>query len=143
MADPGTAVGMISLGIQVCLGLVKYYKAWEGQDQYVQETLNNLDREAKVLELLQRNLRRLPISAGTSAQQVEECIVHARGPFNRLKVLLENCQTVPAPGNFKRKGRNAARSALFPFRKETLRDMRAAVVDAERVTRFAVQILSL
>ena len=50
--DPGTAVGVISLGIQVCEGILKYYRDWKGYEDDIQGTYTEIDHLAKTFALL-------------------------------------------------------------------------------------------
>lgn len=54
MADiAGTAVGIISLGIQVCRGLVSYYHEYRDQDEKITGILQDLTILSHGLELIE------------------------------------------------------------------------------------------
>ena len=56
MADPGTLVGIISLGIQVADSLVKYYTAYKDRESDTDHTIKRLSHLLTVLEILRKQL---------------------------------------------------------------------------------------
>jgi hypothetical protein len=40
--DPGTALGAISLGIEVCKGLLDYYRTWNEHEVDIKQTSNKI-----------------------------------------------------------------------------------------------------
>jgi hypothetical protein len=56
MAVAGSAVGIASLGIQVCQGLLSYYDAWRGYDSDVSSAYDSIDDLSRTLALLKGSL---------------------------------------------------------------------------------------
>lgn len=53
----GTAVGIASLGITVCQGLLSYYDAWRSYDHDISSTYSDVDDLSKTLILLKTTLQ--------------------------------------------------------------------------------------
>lgn len=147
MSDPasvaGTAVGVISLGIQVCQGLVDYYRAWEGQAEETKVTMENIAHEQQILELLQSTLAKQPSSFAASVTEVEACVIQANAEIVKLDELLQKCRRTPIPSDFREKVKNATKSLLYPFKKETIRDLKNSVAEVGQILASAIQLLQL
>ena len=147
MADPaslaGTAIGVVSLGIQVTQGLVKYYKAWAGQKAEINDILSNLEHERDILGLLQVRLNEVPQEHALEVQRVEDSIVRAEHKFRGLDNILQRCKQTPASTDVKDCARNAVRSVLYPFKQDTIRDLRVHVGEVGRILALAIEILQL
>jgi hypothetical protein len=57
MEVAGTAVGIASLGIQVCQGLLSYYDSWKSYDSDISSTYNTISDLSKTLILLKTTLQ--------------------------------------------------------------------------------------
>ena len=53
MEVAGSAVGIASLGIQVCQGLLTYYDAWRAYDQDITSTYNAITDLRDTLTILE------------------------------------------------------------------------------------------
>ena len=88
MADPisvtGTAVGVASLGIQVCQGLLQYYTSWKGYKQDITTTYECIENFERTLLLLGRAIDQTKPSPDV-LQQVAKCIIACTGGIERLK----------------------------------------------------------
>ena len=95
MADPasvvGTAVGVISLGIQVCQGLVTYYERWKSFDNDIVRLHDNVDELKTTLENLEHILPKFRDSNVNIVTDVEKKIVSSFNGIRKLKEVLEKC----------------------------------------------------
>lgn len=57
MEVAGTAVGIASLGIQVCQGLLDYYNSWKSYDSDISSTYDAISDLSKTLILLKTTLQ--------------------------------------------------------------------------------------
>ena len=57
MEAAGTAVGVASLGIQACQGLLSYYDAWKSYDSDISSTYDAITDLSKTLILLKTTLQ--------------------------------------------------------------------------------------
>jgi hypothetical protein len=55
--DPGTALNVVSLGIQVCQGIVWYYQGWKGCPEDFAHTVRSVESLRKTLVLFQPILK--------------------------------------------------------------------------------------
>ena len=79
MADPGTAIGIISLGIQVCQGLTSYYSVYKSFHDHVNHANLRLGDLQATLEILQQLLPRLDPSSSstvTNASRIHLAKMH-------------------------------------------------------------------
>ncbi|KAI9691616.1 MAG: hypothetical protein M1822_007687 [Bathelium mastoideum] len=147
MGDPvsvtGTAVGVMSLGIQVCQGLVKYYQGWEVQDKEIKETLENLSREQEILQSLHGTFRKQQPGFSTSKTEVETCILQTKSEFMKLEGMLHKCQQTSLPSDTWGRIDNVKESLLYPFRRDTVCNMKSVVTEIGRVLALAIHHLQL
>ena len=147
MSDPisvaGTAVGVLSLGIQVFQGLLEYYRAWQGQSEEIKSTLESIACEQLILELLQSTLAEQPSGFTASVVPVEECITQAGAEFRKLEQILQKCRRSCVQGNVQEHLKNVMKNFLYPFRRETIQDLKNVVAEVGRVLALALQHLQL
>ena len=149
MADPlsvaSGVAGVVSLGIQICQGLVKCYKAWDGRQEDVDVVVSGLQREKSALTLLQRSLEKQKRSLilTDDVAEAENCIADAKRAFIRLDTILQKCQHSAATGKMKERVKSIGVAALYPFRKDTLKEIQHHVGDIGRILMKTVQILQL
>lgn len=143
MSDPlsvaGTAVGIISLGLQVCKEIVSYCEAWRGYDEDIQRIATG----ASELRLPLQQLRYLIEDPSLDdpeilkdlagkAFRLEETVVRLRNTIDRLKPILSD--SVPD------KIRAQVKKASYPFQKNALRDVAS---DLERIQSVLQTTLSM
>lgn len=78
MSDPfsvaGSAVGIVSLGLAVCQGIIGYYNAYKGQEDEVDEMLEKTSRLASILKLLKPHLDRHKVAHPQTIDQLMSCL---------------------------------------------------------------------
>ncbi|KAF5597921.1 hypothetical protein FPCIR_3497 [Fusarium pseudocircinatum] len=124
MSDPlsvaGSAVGIISLGIQVCQGLISSLQSFKGQDQDIQDSLNDVQTVISILYSLKGILPKVDErSSGTPA--IRRCLAESEEKlreFQQFSLKLRGTQStehgihtnVEDLGNaFKDQGTNVAK----------------------------------
>lgn len=127
MADPigalGTAVGVISLGIQVCQGLISYYSAYKGRNSKIDNVCDKINGLTGVFVALEEILPGLQNDHGSLASQVNDILTKSRESITELQGVLDKCkQTTPARG-VREKVQIGVQKALFPFRQDTLQQL--------------------
>lgn len=103
MADPvgalGTAVGVVSVGIQVCQGLSSFYSAYKGRNSKIDNVYENTNGLPRVFVVLGGYLTGLQNEHGPAASQVDDILTKSAEIFTRLQAILEKCkQTTPEQG---------------------------------------------
>jgi hypothetical protein len=85
MGDP---VGIASLGIQVCQGLLQYYKAWKDYKDDIEATYERIESFEQTLLLLGNAVNQLGPSPDL-LNQVADCIQACRDGIARLSAKFE------------------------------------------------------
>lgn len=147
MADPfsvaGSAVGVISLGISVCQGLVNYYSAFKGQDDEVGEIVGKVERLRDLLEVLQHRLSSPRHRYSVSVTKVEQNIVACAMSLKKLDETLSKCTQESTPDDLRHKLRATSRRMLYPFKQKTLQDLSATVSQCQSDLATAMHILQM
>lgn len=137
MADPfsaaGTAVGIISLGIQVCQSLSSYYDKWKSFDDDIAHTQDKLDGLRKTLENLEKHI--VPRFRSSNAREVEDVnqkIVSCCNGIHKLKAILTKCQSsAPTSNTVQEKAYRLLQKTFYPFKKTTLLELNASVTSLQ------------
>ncbi|KAL9118762.1 MAG: hypothetical protein Q9187_004691 [Circinaria calcarea] len=149
MADFGAAagaVGVISLGIQVCQGLVSYCNAWKSHDKDMGDASEKLGGLRLTLETLQDIMPKIGVSdpsALSVLQTVYRQISSSNNGLGKLQAALTKFETLGTPASFRESLRNFKQQSLYPFRKDVLKELRSAVTDLQANLDSAVQVLVL
>ena len=139
----GTAVGIISLGLQVCQGLVSYYEAYQGQDEKVADILRDVSALNSSLKAIQRCLSKLKSGQLDTIAQAGDSVVECAAVIKRLEALLAECHRTTIPADFKERMKILARKAAFPFRQSTIKDLKDTVKGLQTNIVVALQILEM
>jgi hypothetical protein len=128
MVDPGTAVGVISLGLQVLQGLTQFYTRFASYSADITAVVRRIESLCLILEALERPVRKLerdePISAA-----VRQCIESFKAGLRELTTYQRKCGDISlVPTATEDKIRLVRMRVLFPFRKATLDEV-GKVVD--------------
>lgn len=125
MSDPisvtGTAVGVVSLGLQVCGEIVSYCQAWRGFDKDIQTFSQKADGLRIPLQALRGLLANFQAIDVATSRDIEEKLQQIEQMIKRLKGAIDQFSS-------KGSGDTAAiraqfKKATYPFRKDGLRDM--------------------
>lgn len=150
MTDPfsvtaGTA-GFISLGLEVCKGLIDYCRAWKSHDSEIEEDLARLSH----LELTFENLQDILLIIESIDDSTSKTIQAARGhirscttPLNKLYWTLVESEPISQPSGILDKVHNVRIRSVHLFSKEKLTSLRGAVAVSQSGLSSAIQLLSL
>lgn len=147
MADPfsiaGSSVGIVSLGLTVCQGLVKYWSQWKSRESDVDAAIDQVQKLERTLELLQTRLSHLPSSCQNIVTGVENNIASCGEGIRKLFEYLSKCDHVKTQVNWKDKMRAQKQKALYPFRREDLQDLKQTLRDVQQNLAMALETLHL
>lgn len=137
----GTAVGIASLGIQVCQGLLSYYDDWKTYDVDISSTYSAINDLSQTLTILK----------GTLQQEVEEeragrvrtCVQNCEDALLELEKKRCSLQRFSRPEGLRQKLQAGLQRSWYPFRKETLEALKASVTDIQERLKLALQVLQL
>lgn len=146
MADPfsvaGGVVGVVSLAITACQGVISYYNSWETQDQNIIDAKGKIERLRSSLSALEEILPKIS-SSSAIAEHVEQCVLSCGEGIVRLEDFLGKCRKDPAPFSLRGKLRACRQKAIFPFRESSLDSLREIVQDLQGNLSTALQVLQL
>jgi hypothetical protein len=145
MSDPfsitGSAVGVISLGISVCGGLLDYYRSWKGVDDDASRIYKYIDDVNGILEVLQTILQRDEFG-GESRRLVEERIVSCADGIRELDGVWKKFKDVPNAPKAKSRISSYFKRACYPFQEQTLSKIQSNASEIRDNLNLAVGILN-
>jgi ankyrin repeat domain-containing protein 50 len=146
MTDPfsvaGSAVGVISLGLTVCQGLLDYYGSWKDYSSDIEATFNSLAGLTSTLRLLEATINRRHLDP-EAVVRVQESIISCEDGIGNLERKLKKVQGIQLPSGLKDKLRSQARRAIYPFKTSTLSKLEEIVLDLRDNLSLAVQTLQM
>lgn len=131
---------MISLGIQICQGLLKYYGDWKDYDEDIREVYTGIDDLNKTFQLLSSKL--LDLAETPFVERAKECLKTCQDNVLHLNARLEKLQKKASDG-VKQKIQTGGLRLLYPFRKSTLDKLKVIVQSLIRQLGVAMQVLIL
>jgi hypothetical protein len=142
----GTAVGIVSLGLQVCQGIIDYYSSWKDYNSDVADTYKLVDQLNSTFALL-RDAFQLSKSGGSSlglaaAEQAERCIGSCEGGIAALEKLLTKIK-IKEPHGGRKKLEAQGMRFLYPFRQGTLGKLRDAVLEMRDSLNPVLHVLNM
>jgi len=138
--DPGTAVGVVSLGIQVCEGLLEYYRDWKGYEDDIRETKSEIANLSKTFALLDDKLQPSPQTA--LATRAQECLVACQDGIQQLEKKLKKLRK-ETPTGWRQKAQAGVLHGIYPLRKSTLEKLKEIVQGLIQQLNLALQVVSL
>lgn len=141
MADPGTAVGVISLGLQVAQGLVKYYSICKAYDEDIPHLVERVKRLDDTLAALEAPLHRLELNGDTISGRVRDSLNSCKKELLKLDEVVKKCSEVPVSNTMPMWFWEAKNKMKYPFRKSTLTDIVQWVQLAQADLNTAMHIL--
>ncbi|PGG95177.1 hypothetical protein AJ80_10005, partial [Polytolypa hystricis UAMH7299] len=145
MADPlsvgGSAVGIISLGIAVCDGLVRYYRSWKDCGGDVEAMLESIESLMGSFQCLGPCLESDGLNKDL-VKQVEASIKLSRNRVESLDRELEKLKREANP-NMRQKIHFQSRRLLYPFKQDTIRGLGERVSSLKGNVSIALEALQL
>jgi hypothetical protein len=139
-----SAVGVISLGIQIAQGILWYYGAWQGQDDDVLRICASLDNLKGTLDVLLKAINPPAVFSKNVKENVEKSINAFNGTLQKLRAELDKVKdTEPPKSGTRSKFRRHVRRALYPFKEATLAKFQGGVSDARANLSLALDVLKL
>ncbi|KAH8878971.1 hypothetical protein GQ53DRAFT_739496 [Thozetella sp. PMI_491] len=143
MADPisiaGTAVGVVSLGIQVCHELVDYLGAVREQRKQINDARVQVQTLRAVFSSLNTSLPHIQVHHPEDATLLQQCLQQCEGKLAETRVFLNKLKGPPTPSPVQ----EAGRTLVYPFRRAKLVALRSMLHDAQQCLQLVLQITSL
>ena len=125
----GSAVGVISLGIQVCQGLLAYYDSWKGCHQDIENTSKSIASLTETLELVSRGVKNKKGQCEPVEQQIYSIVVRCLMGIEGLSKELKRFEKYPESADMRSKIKSHMRRLYYPFKESTLAKLRDSVQD--------------
>ncbi|KAI9666565.1 MAG: hypothetical protein M1821_004501 [Bathelium mastoideum] len=126
--DPGTALSVVSLGIQCCQGILSYYESFRDQDASIDAMWRSAQALANVFHILERTVR-----ASSDAALVKQIMENIESCQECLQILRKKLDKIrgqtPASDSLKEQLRSLGKRALYPFKESTLIKLREIIQD--------------
>ncbi|KAI9686777.1 MAG: hypothetical protein M1822_002837 [Bathelium mastoideum] len=142
MDAAGPAVGIASLGITICQGLLSYYDGWKDYGSDIADARDSITDLTDTLSLLKDSLENGGLDRKRT-ERVQSCLKSCNSGLTELSKKLEELRKYDDPEGFRQKARSGMQRMLYPFRKETLAKLRGNVGDVRERLRVALEALQL
>ena len=144
MADPGSAIGAVSLALQVVQGLATYYTRFKSYGDDVKITLSRIKRIESILSTLKRTVSRLNPDDSSVSEVVCDCIEECLQAVQKLDVYRQKCfHAENMPDTPRKKAQKGRKKATYPFRKSTLEGIQVETDRLLENLQIVVQTLQL
>lgn len=150
MGEPFSAAAstasFVSLGIQVCGGLISYCRAWKSHDKKIEEAqarLTDLELTLKNLSSILPMIESLDDSTAESLHGARQKIRSCTAALNKLNDALFETESISQPAGILDKLHNVRVRSTWLFNKERLEGFRGSVAQTQSNLRSAIQILNL
>jgi hypothetical protein len=130
MTDPlsgtGSAIGVISLGLSVCQGIISYCGSWKDHDYEIRSLSNKACGLKDTLGLLQKLVRHDgPVDAennGSVYADVEDKVLACTAEIDKLNETLQQCRgrDQQPSSSLRGKLRAQGKRAVYPFQRASL-----------------------
>ena len=131
---------MVSLGIQVCQGLLKYYSDWKDYDDDVCEVYTGIEDLNKTFQLLSSKL--LDLAETPFVERAKEFLGKCQNGVTKLDGRLRKLHT-RTPNGFRQKVQAEGLRLTYPFRKSTLDKLKAIIQSLSYHLGLTVQLILL
>ncbi|KAJ5144874.1 hypothetical protein N7448_002266 [Penicillium atrosanguineum] len=126
MSDPfsvaGSAVGVISLGLQVCQQLTSYCQAYNSYDEEIKKIGSRSESLQRPLKDLRELIEEARAKDPEIATDLADKALNLQSMVNSLRGTID--RMIPTmTANTQGKIRSQVNKVIYPFRRETLRDM--------------------
>lgn len=147
MSDPlsvaGSAVGIISLGIQVCQGLISYLQSLQGREQDIKDSLNDVQTVISILYSLKSILPKVDKSS-SETPAIRRCLAESEEKIRELQQFsLEIRGTQSPEHDILARIDHAGRALLYPFREGKLKSLCQALKSLLQNLSLSLNITSL
>lgn len=141
MEVAGSAVGIASLGIQACQGLLSYYDAWKNYNSDISSTYDAITELSKTLTILKTTLREELDQERVG--RVNTCVRGCEDALLKLDEKRYSLQKYSQPEGLRQKMRLGLQRSWYPFRREILAALKESVTDVQERLKLALQVLQL
>lgn len=142
MEAAGSAVGIASLGIQICQGLMAYYHDWRSYHEDISAACDKVSSLERTFALLKEILGQGSLNAEHTAQ-VRDSLLSCKDSVRGLEKRCAKLQASGQPTSLREKATAVTKRTFYPFKASTLAKVSEAVNDVLDQLALAVQTLHL
>ena len=150
MGDPfsfavGTT-GIVTLGLQICGGLITYCRAWRSHDRNIEEALERLtglERTLRALSGILSAVEALDDNARDEVQVARDHIYACKGDLRKLNACLIELESISQPTGVLDKVHNVRLRSVSFFNKDKFKTLRNSVMGVQQQMANAMQILNM
>ena len=142
-AVAGSAVGVISAGIQACQGLISYYDSWKECHQDIANTAETIAAFLGILRTVLAVLGRQDDKRAALNKQIDEIVSQCKKHTDQLSLELAKFERYPQSAQLRYRIQSQFRRLYYPFREGTLAGLRDTVQDARSNLLSALAVAQL
>ena len=147
MGDPfsiaASAVSVVSLGIQICQGLLSYYDDCKSFDS----TINSLCQKIENLRMTFEICEGLLNTSGTTISKAHTNVIKnvdaCKSNLTSLEKALDSCRKHPKPQQSWKQIPGYGQQILFPFRKSHVQRLHSTVLTLQENVHLAILTLQM
>lgn len=143
LAVAGSAIGIISAGIQVWWGLISYYEPWKGCHKYIYTTVETIATFSGILEIFPAVLENQIDKEAPLNKYIDDIVSQCKRDMDTLSVELAKFETYPQSAKLHIRIKSQLRRWYYPFREGTLASLRDTVHNARSNLLPALAVLQL
>lgn len=136
------AVGVVSLGIQLCQGFLKYYHDWQSYHEDISAAYNKVNGLNDTLTLLEDSLND-PFLDAERKSKAHERLLSCHQGLSALRTLLDKLPAMPQPSGRLARAAFAAKRASYPFKTDAFKKIVATVDGLVVDLSLALKVLHL
>ncbi|KAF2676386.1 hypothetical protein K458DRAFT_277039, partial [Lentithecium fluviatile CBS 122367] len=141
----GAAVGITSLGIQVCEHLIRYYKDYRSFDDAIDSVVKRIEglkENLKILKLVGDKVANPNDPNDIVLKQTQQANDTCEDGVKQLEKIMKGCRETKIPGSWQDKVKLVRNKFYWPF-KDTLMDLQDTVDRLQENLQLAVDALGM
>ena len=137
------AAGLVSLGLTVCQGLLKFYESCKGAEEDVKRMYDSVEQVTKTLKYLQHPIHQGRFSRDVAARVEESIQMCENGLFALRKKLLKILDASQGTAGWSSKLKSQFQRTLYPFRESTIVKLKEICSDLQSSLVLALETLQM
>ena len=138
-----SAAGLVSLGLTVCHGLLKFYESWKGAEEDVKRMYSSVEQLTKTFIYLRRSIQQSQFSRDVVARVEESINMCENGLLALRKKLLKINGASQGMAGWSYKLRSQFHRALYPFKESTIVKLKEICSDLQSSLGLALETLQM
>ncbi len=138
-----SAAGLVSLGLTVCTGLLKFYESVKGAEEDVKGMYSSIEQLTKTFTYLRSSIQQSQFSKDVVARVEESIRMCESGLVALQKKLSKISNAVQANRGWSHKLRSEFQRALYPFRESTIVRLKEICRDLQGNLALALETLQM